>query len=110
LPAPLGVYFLFLTDLCFFFSSMCICRTRFTFGGVDRQGNLLQLTVNQNLGGRWGRRTQAAQPRSYWNRGGTTTQFETGCENLMRIAGMSIGCNLISYRYDAAALDVGRLC
>jgi P pilus assembly protein, porin PapC len=45
---------------------------------VDRQRNQVQLTMNQTFGNGWGNAYVVGSTLDYWNRGGTTTQFQIG--------------------------------
>jgi outer membrane usher protein len=65
---------------------------------VDRQRNQLQLTLNQNLGGRRGSVYVVGSTLDYWNRGGTTTQFQVGYNNTLRAFGTTLTYNLSASR------------
>jgi len=48
---------------------------------VDRQRSRFELTVNQKLGGKWGALFLSGSTRNYWNRAGSSTQFQMGYSN-----------------------------
>ncbi|ORT82533.1 fimbrial protein [Burkholderia puraquae] len=59
-----------------------------------RQRNQVQLTLNQTLGEGRGTLFAIGSSASYWNRQGTTTQFQVGYNNSLRIAGLNLSYNL----------------
>lgn len=59
-----------------------------------RQRNQVQLTLNQTLGEGRGSLFAVGSTSSYWNRQGTTTQFQLGYNNSLRIAGVNLSYNL----------------
>ncbi|OXJ18450.1 fimbria/pilus outer membrane usher protein [Burkholderia sp. AU6039] len=59
-----------------------------------RQRNQIQLTLNQTLGEGRGTLFAVGSTISYWNRQGTTTQFQVGYNNSLRVAGLNLGYNL----------------
>ncbi|MCA7925846.1 fimbrial biogenesis outer membrane usher protein [Burkholderia cenocepacia] len=59
-----------------------------------RQRNQVQLTLNQTLGEGRGSLFAIGSSASYWNRQGTTTQFQVGYNNSLRIAGLNLSYNL----------------
>ena len=59
-----------------------------------RQRNQLQLTLNQDLGERFGGVFVVGSMSSYWNRHGTSTQFQLGYNNSFRVAGVTASYNL----------------
>jgi outer membrane usher protein len=61
---------------------------------VDRQRNQIQLSMNQNLGGSWGNAYVVGSTRDYWTRGGTTTQFQIGYNNVLRALGTNVNYNV----------------
>ncbi|KWU27590.1 MULTISPECIES: fimbria/pilus outer membrane usher protein [Burkholderia] len=63
-------------------------------GDVYRQRNQVQLTLNQTLGEGRGTLFAIGSSSSYWNRQGTTTQFQVGYNNSLRIAGLNVSYNL----------------
>lgn len=58
---------------------------------IDRQRDQVQVSVNQSLGSNWGNVYLVGSTRSYWNRGGTDTQFQFGYNNALRVRGYSMG-------------------
>jgi outer membrane usher protein len=61
---------------------------------VDRQRNQVQLTMNQSFGNGWGNAYVVGSTLDYWNRGGTTTQFQVGYNNVLRALGTSFSYNV----------------
>ncbi|VWD34762.1 fimbrial protein [Burkholderia lata] len=61
---------------------------------VYRQRNQFQLTLNQALGEGRGSLYAVGSTVSYWNRQGTTTQFQFGYNNNLRFAGVNLSYNL----------------
>ncbi|AXF21792.1 fimbrial biogenesis outer membrane usher protein [Burkholderia pyrrocinia] len=59
-----------------------------------RQRNQIQLTLNQNLGAERGSVFAVGSTASYWNRQGTTTQFQVGYNNSFRLSGVNLSYNL----------------
>ncbi|WP_249190668.1 MULTISPECIES: fimbria/pilus outer membrane usher protein [unclassified Burkholderia] len=59
-----------------------------------RQRNQVQLTLNQTLGEGRGSLFAVGSTSSYWNRKGTTTQFQVGYNNSLRIGGLNLSYNL----------------
>ncbi|WP_321802744.1 fimbria/pilus outer membrane usher protein [Burkholderia sp. BCC1988] len=59
-----------------------------------RQRNQVQLTLNQTLGEGRGSLFAVGSTSSYWNRKGTTTQFQLGYNNSLRIGGVNLSYNL----------------
>lgn len=59
-----------------------------------RQRNQVQLTLNQTLGTDRGSLFAVGSTASYWNRQGTTTQFQLGYNNGVRIGGLNLSYNL----------------
>ncbi len=51
---------------------------------IDRQRNQVQLTMNQGFGDGWGNAYAVGSTLDYWNRAGTTTQFQLGYNNIVR--------------------------
>ncbi|KDB09865.1 fimbrial biogenesis outer membrane usher protein [Burkholderia sp. lig30] len=73
-------------------------RERAAAGGdpndAYRQRNQVQLTLNQTLGEGRGSLFAVGSTVSYWNRQGTTTQFQVGYNNNLRLAGVNLSYNL----------------
>ncbi|WP_323120877.1 fimbria/pilus outer membrane usher protein [Burkholderia alba] len=65
---------------------------------VDRQRNQVQLTLNQRFGGRWGNVYVVGSSLDYWNRGGTTTQFQVGYNNVLNAFGNTLTYTLSASR------------
>jgi len=68
-------------------------------GGQDpalayRQRNQLQLTLNQNLGVRWGNLYAVGSTTDYWRQRGTMTQFQIGYNGHFRVGGLDLSVNL----------------
>jgi outer membrane usher protein len=61
---------------------------------IDRQRNQVQLTMNQGFGDGWGNAYAVGSTLDYWNRAGTTTQFQVGYNNIVRALGTSVSYNL----------------
>lgn len=61
---------------------------------VDRQRNQVQLTMNQSFGNGWGNAYVVGSTLDYWNRGGTTTQFQIGYNNVLRALDTSFSYNV----------------
>ncbi|MGF6984919.1 outer membrane usher protein [Paraburkholderia atlantica] len=61
---------------------------------TDRQRNQVQLTMNQGFGGGWGNAYAVGSTLDYWNRAGTTTQFQIGYNNFVRALGTIFSYNL----------------
>ncbi|WP_256702065.1 fimbria/pilus outer membrane usher protein [Burkholderia sp. SRS-W-2-2016] len=61
---------------------------------IDRQRNQVQLTMNQGFGDGRGNAYVVGSTLSYWNRSGTTTQFQVGYNNILRALGTSFSYNL----------------
>ncbi len=61
---------------------------------VDRQRNQIQLTMNQSFGNGWGNAYVVGTTLDYWNRGGTTTQFQVGYNNVLRALGTNFSYNV----------------
>jgi outer membrane usher protein len=61
---------------------------------VDRQRNQVQLTMNQSFGNGWGTAYVVGSTLDYWNRGGTTTQFQIGYNNVLRALGTNFSYNV----------------
>jgi outer membrane usher protein len=61
---------------------------------IDRQRNQIQLTMNQGLGDGRGNVYVVGSTVNYWNRSGTTTQFQVGYNNIVRALGTSFSYNL----------------
>ncbi|WP_240462088.1 fimbria/pilus outer membrane usher protein [Burkholderia sp. Nafp2/4-1b] len=59
-----------------------------------RQRNQVQLTLNQTLGEGRGSLFAVGSTASYWNRQGTTTQFQLGYNNSLRVGGLNLSYNL----------------
>ncbi|WP_260436144.1 fimbria/pilus outer membrane usher protein [Burkholderia sp. Bp9143] len=59
-----------------------------------RQRNQIQLTLNQTLGEGRGSLFAVGSTASYWNRQGTTTQFQLGYNNNLRFKGLNLSYNL----------------
>ncbi|WP_175035218.1 fimbria/pilus outer membrane usher protein [Burkholderia lata] len=59
-----------------------------------RQRNQIQLTLNQSLGEQRGSVFAVGSTASYWNRQGTTTQFQLGYNNSLRLGGVNLSYNL----------------
>lgn len=49
--------------------------------GIDREKARLQLSVSQNLGGKWGALYLTGQSQNYWNRDSTDMSFQGGYTN-----------------------------
>ncbi len=54
---------------------------------VDRARSQWQVNINQTLPGRWGNFYLTASVLDYWYAPGTTTQFQSGYTNHVRILG-----------------------
>lgn len=65
---------------------------------VARQRTQLQLTLNQSLPGRWGNLYISGSSRNYWNDSGTTTQFQIGYNNALRLFNTSMMVNVSASR------------
>ncbi|WP_416378653.1 fimbria/pilus outer membrane usher protein [Burkholderia sp. B21-007] len=61
---------------------------------VYRQRNQVQLTLNQTLGEKRGSLFAVGSTVNYWNQPGTTTQFQLGYNNSLRVAGLNLSYNL----------------
>lgn len=61
---------------------------------VDRQRNQVQLTMNQSFGNGWGNAYVVGSTLDYWNRAGTTTQFQIGYNNVLRAFGTNFSYNV----------------
>ncbi len=61
---------------------------------VYRQRNQVQLTLNQSLGEKRGSLFAVGSSVNYWNRQGTTTQFQLGYNNSLRLLGVNLSYNL----------------
>ncbi|WP_080414797.1 fimbria/pilus outer membrane usher protein [Burkholderia ubonensis] len=61
---------------------------------VYRQRNQVQLTLNQDLGEARGSVYAVGSSVNYWNRHGTTTQFQLGYNNSMRVFGVNLSYNV----------------
>ncbi|WP_175050305.1 fimbria/pilus outer membrane usher protein [Paraburkholderia sediminicola] len=61
---------------------------------VDRQRNQVQLTMNQSFGNGWGNAYVVGSTLDYWNRSGTTTQFQVGYNNVLRALGTNFSYNV----------------
>lgn len=61
---------------------------------VYRQRNQVQLTLNQSLGEKRGSLFAVGSTVNYWNRQGTTTQFQLGYNNSLRLLGVNLSYNL----------------
>ncbi|MFM0272675.1 fimbrial biogenesis outer membrane usher protein [Paraburkholderia aspalathi] len=61
---------------------------------VDRQRNQVQLTMNQSFGNGWGNAYVVGSTLDYWNRSGTTTQFQIGYNNVLRALGTNFSYNV----------------
>lgn len=61
---------------------------------VYRQRNQVQLTLNQSLGENHGSLFAVGSTVNYWNRQGTTTQFQLGYNNSLRLLGVNLSYNL----------------
>ena len=68
----------------------------------DRQRSQLQITFNQALGQRGGNAYVVGSVLDYWNRSGTTVQFQVGYNNSLHIGGLSLHYNVsLSRQRDA---------
>lgn len=63
-----------------------------------RQRNQIQLSVNQNFGRTFGSLYAAASVLDYWNRPGSTTQFQVGYNNTLRFAKSNVSYNIAASR------------
>ncbi|WP_081062410.1 fimbria/pilus outer membrane usher protein [Burkholderia cepacia] len=73
-------------------------RERAAAGGnpndAYRQRNQVQLTLNQTLGEGRGNLFAVGSTVSYWNRSGTSTQFQLGYNNGLRLGSLNLSYNL----------------
>lgn len=65
---------------------------------LPRLRNQLQLTLNQQLADTWGNIYVTGSSLSYWDRNGTTTQFQLGYNNVARLLGLTFTYNLAASR------------
>jgi outer membrane usher protein len=61
---------------------------------VERQRNQIQVTVNQGLGEGRGNLYVVGSTSDYWNRHGTSTQFQIGYNNSLRLFDTNVTYNL----------------
>lgn len=61
---------------------------------LNRERSQIQLTLNQNLGTRWGSAYAIGSMHNYWNRQGTSAELQLGYNNTLRIAGHDLNYNL----------------
>ncbi|AZG12384.1 fimbria/pilus outer membrane usher protein [Cupriavidus pauculus] len=66
--------------------------------GVARQRSQLQLTLNQNLGGRLGTLYATGTSTAYWNRRDTALMFQAGYSNTLRLFGTNMTFNVSASR------------
>lgn len=69
-----------------------------TPGTILRARSQWQVNINQTLPRRWGNFYLAASVRDYWNSRGTTTQFQGGYTNRIRIVGTSLSYSISAAR------------
>lgn len=65
---------------------------------VQKQRGQLQLTLNQNLGERWGSVYVSGSSMSYWDNDHRNTQFQVGYNNSARLFGTNISYNVSASR------------
>lgn len=63
--------------------------------GLDRQRGRFDLTLSQQLGTRGGSLYANVSTRTYWNRGGTDTQFQLGYNNNLGRVGYSLSASRV---------------
>ncbi|RZT42958.1 fimbria/pilus outer membrane usher protein [Cupriavidus agavae] len=69
---------------------------------LDRARSQVQLTLNQNLGERWGNVYLTGSSVTYWNRDTSALTFQAGYSNAMNLLGLSVSYNLsVSRQRDA---------
>ncbi|MGC1457942.1 MAG: fimbria/pilus outer membrane usher protein, partial [Steroidobacteraceae bacterium] len=65
---------------------------------VERARSQWQINVNQTLPGRWGDFYLTASVLNYWNSVGTSTEFQTGYTNHVRLGPMNLSYSLSAAR------------
>jgi outer membrane usher protein len=65
---------------------------------VERARSQWQFNINQTLPGRWGNFYLTASVLNYWNSVGTTTEYQTGYTNHLRVAGTSLSYSISAAR------------
>ncbi len=65
---------------------------------VDRARSQWQININQTLPGHWGNFYLTASILSYWNSAGTTTEYQSGYADHVRIAGASFSYSISAAR------------
>jgi outer membrane usher protein len=65
---------------------------------VERARSQWQVNINQTLPGKWGNFYLTASVLSYWYAPGTSTQFQSGYTNHVRIAGTSLSYSISAAR------------
>jgi outer membrane usher protein len=65
---------------------------------VQRARSQWQININQTLPGRWGNFYLTASVSSYWHSPGTTTEFQTGYTNHVRLGGTSLSYSISAAR------------
>lgn len=77
---------------------------------IARERSQLQLTVNQNLGTRWGSAYAIGSMQNYWNQPGSTTSLQLGYSNALKLAGQNVSYNLsFSRQRDGFSRDFSNL-
>jgi outer membrane usher protein len=61
---------------------------------VDHARSQWQISINQTLPGRWGNFYLTASVLDYWNSPGTTTQFQGGYTNHLRVEGTTLSYSI----------------
>jgi len=69
---------------------------------VERARSQWQVNINQTLPHRWGNFYLTGSVRDYWNSRGTTTQFQGGYTNRVRLAGTSLSYSVSAARQNDA--------
>ena len=65
---------------------------------VERARSQWQINVNQTLPGRWGNFYLTASVRDYWHSAGTTTEFQSGYTNHVRLGSTSLSYSISAAR------------
>jgi outer membrane usher protein len=65
---------------------------------VERARSQWQINMNQTLPGRWGNFYLTASVLAYWNGSGTTTEFQSGYTNHVRLGGTSLSYSISAAR------------
>ncbi|HEY6456983.1 MAG TPA: fimbria/pilus outer membrane usher protein [Steroidobacteraceae bacterium] len=65
---------------------------------VERARSQWQININQSLPGRWGNFYLTASVLNYWHSPGTTTEFQSGYTNHVRIGGTSLSYSISAAR------------